>query len=263
MAILNKTGITNGGTIQAEHVTRTIDALTGGSTDTIVATGSFSGSFTGTVTGTLTGTASFATSASYVLNATSASYAISASNATTASFVLTAQTASLIKVTNDTTSETPLYLTAINSNNGALEPEQLLNIGVTYTPDTNLFDIGGGTVSAAGYNTTITSSIAFQGTASYAMTSSRAISSSFATTASYVAYASSFPYTGSAIISGSLTTTGSLNISGSINSTSTITTANNFVSTKIGGSLYLRSPNGDSWQISITNAGVLSASMAS
>jgi hypothetical protein len=27
--------------------------------------------------------------------------------------------------------------------------------------------------------------------------------------------------------------------------------------------LYLRSPNGDSWQISITNAGVLSASMAS
>jgi len=47
MAILNKTGITNGGTIQAEHVTRTIDALTGGSTDTIVATGSFSGSFKG------------------------------------------------------------------------------------------------------------------------------------------------------------------------------------------------------------------------
>lgn len=45
MAILNKTGITNGGTIQAEHVTRTIDALTGGSTDTIIATGSFLGSF--------------------------------------------------------------------------------------------------------------------------------------------------------------------------------------------------------------------------
>jgi hypothetical protein len=47
MAILNKTGITNGGTIQAEHVTRTIDALSGVSTDTIVATGSFSGSFMG------------------------------------------------------------------------------------------------------------------------------------------------------------------------------------------------------------------------
>ena len=61
MAIINKTGITDGGTIQAEHVTRVIDALSGGSTDTIVATGSFSGS----LRGTLTGTASFATSASY------------------------------------------------------------------------------------------------------------------------------------------------------------------------------------------------------
>jgi len=50
MAILNKTGITNGGTIQAEHVTRTIDALTGVSTDTIVATGSFSGSLNGSAT---------------------------------------------------------------------------------------------------------------------------------------------------------------------------------------------------------------------
>ena len=47
MAIINKTGITNGGTIQSEHVTRAIDALSGGSTDTIVATGSFSGSFKG------------------------------------------------------------------------------------------------------------------------------------------------------------------------------------------------------------------------
>ena len=65
MAIINKTGITNGGTIQAEHVTRTIDALSGVSTDTIIATGSF----TGSLRGTLTGTASFATTASYALNA--------------------------------------------------------------------------------------------------------------------------------------------------------------------------------------------------
>ena len=47
MAIINKTGITNGGTIEAEHITRAIDALSGVSTDTIVATGSFTGSFTG------------------------------------------------------------------------------------------------------------------------------------------------------------------------------------------------------------------------
>jgi len=60
MALLNKTGITDGSTIQSEHVTRTIDALTGVSTDSIVATGSFSG--------TLTGTSSFATTASYALN---------------------------------------------------------------------------------------------------------------------------------------------------------------------------------------------------
>jgi hypothetical protein len=47
MAIINKTGITNGGTIQAEHVTRVIDALSSVSTDSIVATGSFTGSFKG------------------------------------------------------------------------------------------------------------------------------------------------------------------------------------------------------------------------
>lgn len=51
MAIINKTGITNGGTIEAEHVTRAIDALSGGSTDSVVATGSFTGSFIGALTG--------------------------------------------------------------------------------------------------------------------------------------------------------------------------------------------------------------------
>ena len=79
MAIINKTGITTGGTIQAEHVTRAIDALSGGSTDTVVATGSFSGSLTG-----------IATSASF---ATSASRAVSSSFSTMASFATTAETA--------------------------------------------------------------------------------------------------------------------------------------------------------------------------
>jgi len=76
MAIINKTGITTGGTIETEHVTRAIDALSGGSTDTVVATGSFQG--------TLSGTATTATTASYVLNAVSSSFA------TTASFALNA-----------------------------------------------------------------------------------------------------------------------------------------------------------------------------
>jgi hypothetical protein len=49
MALINKTGITTGGTVQAEHVTRAIDALSGGSTDSVSATGSFSGSLNGVV----------------------------------------------------------------------------------------------------------------------------------------------------------------------------------------------------------------------
>ncbi len=64
MAVINKTGITNGGTIQAEHITRAIDALSSVGTDTIIATGSFSGSLTGIAT-----SASFATTASYAINA--------------------------------------------------------------------------------------------------------------------------------------------------------------------------------------------------
>lgn len=83
MAIINKTGITNGGTIQAEHITRVIDALSGVSTDTLI----LSGSMTGSLIGTLTGTASFATSAS---RAVSSSIATSASFATTASFAANA-----------------------------------------------------------------------------------------------------------------------------------------------------------------------------
>lgn len=79
MAIINKTGITDGGTIQAEHITRTIDALSGVSTDSIVATGSFTGSFVGNGAG-LTGITT-STSASFSTNATSASIATTASYA--------------------------------------------------------------------------------------------------------------------------------------------------------------------------------------
>ena len=81
MALINKTGITDSGVILAEHVTRTIDALSGGRFDTIIATGSFSGS----VIGSLAGTASYALSA---LNAISAVTASFASIAVTASFAL-------------------------------------------------------------------------------------------------------------------------------------------------------------------------------
>jgi hypothetical protein len=66
MAVINKIGISGGATIQAEHITRAIDALSGVSSDTIIATGSFSGSLAGTAT-----SASFATTASYAVNASS------------------------------------------------------------------------------------------------------------------------------------------------------------------------------------------------
>jgi phage-related minor tail protein len=78
MAIINKTGITNGGTIQAEHITRVIDALSGVSTDTLI----LSGSMTGSLIGTLTGTASFATSASSAVTAVTASHALNVGEST-------------------------------------------------------------------------------------------------------------------------------------------------------------------------------------
>jgi hypothetical protein len=89
MAIINKTGITNGGTIQSEHITRVIDALSGVSTDSLLLTGSM----TGSLFGTLTGTASFATSASRAVSAsfaTSSSRSVSSSFASTASYAVNA-----------------------------------------------------------------------------------------------------------------------------------------------------------------------------
>jgi len=108
MAILNKTGITDGTTIQAEHITRTIDALTGVSTDTIAATGSFTGSFAGNVsiTDTTTGTGPYyiaftsaatgnqqlrVDSTGLLFNATTNIIAATASVATTASYAVSSE----------------------------------------------------------------------------------------------------------------------------------------------------------------------------
>jgi hypothetical protein len=150
MAVINKTGITNGTTIQAEHVTRTIDALSGVSTDTILATGSF----TGSLVGALNGTASFATtalSASYAANVpTTASYALAAlssSYAVTASFALNA---------------------GAGSGGGIFALT-----GSTYATTNNL-QITGSLLVTAG----VTASL--QGTASFAVSSSRAVTASFA-----------------------------------------------------------------------------------
>lgn len=163
MAIINKTGITDGAAIQAEHVTRAIDALSGGSTDTIVATGSFTGSFAGDGS-SLTGVAATtATTASYVLNAVSASYALSASYeinyetsssyAETASYVDTAQTASyVLNAVSSSYATTASY--ALNAGAGDGFPftgsaviSGSLSITGTSTFTTSNVNIGSGTLS--------------------------------------------------------------------------------------------------------------------
>lgn len=102
MAVINKTGITNGGTIESEHITRAIDALSGVSTDTIIATGSFSGSLTGIATSATS--ASYATTASFALNSTTTfpftgSARITGSLSVTGSFTTTAGTSSFQSTT--------------------------------------------------------------------------------------------------------------------------------------------------------------------
>ena len=133
MALIPKSGITIGGTIQASHVTNIIDSLDGTGSFEIAATGSFSGSFVGNGsgitgvtaawTGQLNGDAgitgslhvtqavtasivsassfsgSFSGSGANVFGVISSSYAISASLAQTASYVTLAETASYVDPT--------------------------------------------------------------------------------------------------------------------------------------------------------------------
>ncbi len=170
MAIINKTGISEGGTIQAEHITRAIDALSGVSSDTVVATGSFTGSFTGAFSGTIT-SASFATTASHAVSALSSSYALTASyvsmgNSPTASFVTASGVYgpyganSIISASNAATASTfagqnALYYEYQNLGSGAGGTEWLtiktfdISAGATYSSgvrahvEMTVFNIGG------------------------------------------------------------------------------------------------------------------------
>jgi hypothetical protein len=88
MARISKSGITNGGTIDASHITRIIEALDGTGSADIVATGSFTGSFVGNGSGITGIVSSTATSASYAATASFLTGTISsASFASTASYV--------------------------------------------------------------------------------------------------------------------------------------------------------------------------------
>ena len=140
MAVINTTGITNGGTIQAEHITRAIDALSGVGTDTIIATGSFSGSFSGTVT-----SASFATSSSLSVSAS------------------LSQTASVISVTDTTSGTGPYYVTFTDGTTGTrvIRTDSGTN-ALSFNANTNLL-----TTTASRANSALSSSYAL--TASYAL----------------------------------------------------------------------------------------------
>jgi hypothetical protein len=153
MAIINKTGISNGGTIQAEHVTRVIDALSGVSTDTLI----LSGSMTGSLTGILTGTASLST---------------------------TAATASKLTVAVADTTATTFYPLFVDISSGGTAQGNT-DVNFTYNPQTNTLGPSG----TAAFTFQGTASLAT--TASFAISSSRAVSSSFAATASYALNADS------------------------------------------------------------------------
>jgi len=88
MARISKSGIANGGTIDASHITRIIESLDGTGSADIVATGSFTGSFVGNGSGITGIVSSTATSASYAATASFLTGTISsASFASTASYV--------------------------------------------------------------------------------------------------------------------------------------------------------------------------------
>ncbi len=151
MALINKTGISNGGTIQAEHITRAIDALSGGSTDSV------------SITGSLMGSSSYAVTASYALNggggaSESASYAA---------------TASTLIVSNDTSATGPRAI-LLATGLGATKAVASDSSDFAFNPIANTL-----TVAKISGNSTSTSA-SVDMTASFAVSASRATSASIA-----------------------------------------------------------------------------------
>jgi hypothetical protein len=210
MAVINKTGITNGTTIQAEHVTRAIDALSGGSTDTVIASGSFSGSLVG-------GPVNVSTVAASTINCNGTIVG-------TSLFIDNGNAYYGISATADSMS--------FNSQNEDFNTEIYHHGGVTST----IFSANGISTNNRIVATSFTGSL--QGTASFA---TQALSSSFATTASFALNAGGgggvgFPFTGSAQVTGSMGITGSLTVSGSttINGTTNLTGSINVDQSAVG-----------------------------
>jgi hypothetical protein len=184
MAVINKTGITNGTTIQAEHVTRAIDALSGVGADTVIASGSFSGSLTG--------------------------------NATTATTATTATNATNTAVTNTSTGTGPYYITFVESATGNVG-QRVDATGLTYNATTDTITA---TASFATHALSASYAANVPATASYALA---ALSSSYAVTASFALNAAGggggiFALTGS-----TYATTNNLQITGSLLVTAGVT----------------------------------------
>jgi hypothetical protein len=146
MATISKTGIQDGLTSKAEHITRIIDALDGTATTEVVATGSFTGSFTGLYTGTVV----------------SASYAVTASHAVTASYAENAaglsgifvQTGSFYATTNDLQITGSVILngqvstkgnapTTFSGSRGVVMPAKLLSNGAPVSMNLTSLPYGG------------------------------------------------------------------------------------------------------------------------
>lgn len=140
MATISKTGIQDGLTSKAEHITRIIDALDGTATTEVVATGSFTGSFDGIYTGTVV----------------SASYAVTASHALTGvgGSGIFAQTGSYYATTNDLQITGSVTLngavstkgnssTSFSGSRGVIMPAKLLSNGAAVSMNLTSLPAGG------------------------------------------------------------------------------------------------------------------------
>ena len=190
--------------------------------------------------------ASYATTASYVLNAVSSSFSTTASywsgsilNATSASYAATAsQVVGGIGVTSVATTGTvngitltggPIISTGTITLGGSISGLTDSNLSGTagisnanlanssITIGSKVISLGGSATTIAGLSSVTSTTFvgALSGTASFATSSSYAVTASYAMNGGG-ASTPAFPFSGSAVITGSLTITGSVVITGSV-----------------------------------------------
>ena len=141
MATISKTGIQDGLTSKAEHITRIIDALDGTATTEVVATGSFTGSFDGIYTGTVV-SASYAVTASHALNAGGGGAGIFAQ---TGSFYATTNDLQITGsvILNGQVSTKGNGVTTFSGSRGVVMPAKLLSNGESVSQQLTNLPFGG------------------------------------------------------------------------------------------------------------------------